>query len=70
MTTAQIRDIARGEFFRRTPTSAKVYIRGEYIRGKDYLGRTLNKFACMDTEDANREIFLKGTAVVVVGFTY
>ena len=64
MDTAQIKDIPRGEYFRRTSTSAKVYIRGEYIRG------TTRRYSCMDTEDANREIFLKGTTVVVVGFTY
>jgi len=64
LTTAQIRDIARGEFFRRTSTSAKVYIRGEYIRG------TTRRYTCMDAEDMNRELFLRGATVVVVGFTY
>ena len=67
---ALLRDIPRGEYFKRTATATAVYIRGEYVRGKDYRGYTLNKYSCMDTEDMNRELFLKGSAVVVVGFTY
>ena len=59
----QIRDAAHGEFIRRKPGAKKTYVRGHYVR-------ELRAFSCSDTEDWNREIFIKAGALVQVGFTY
>ena len=64
MRQVRLDTVRRGEFFKRTATSYKVYIRG------DYTGVYHNRYSCIDTEDANREIFLKGNHMVFVGFTY
>ena len=58
-----IRSTGQGEFIRRKPGAKKVYIRGHYVR-------ELRAFSCSDTEDMNREIFIKAGALVQVGFTY
>lgn len=42
---------------------AKTYIRGEYCR-------SARKYSLTDDADMNREVWLKGTARVLVGFTY
>ena len=65
MEQIKLKDTVKGEFIKRSETANKVYLRGEYVRGTGY-----NKFSCTDTEDMNREIFLKGNAIVFIGFTY
>ena len=66
----RLKDAALGEYIKRSTTTDKVYIKGRFVRGKDYLGRTLNKYSCEDTEDISREIYLKGDTIVYIGFTY
>lgn len=59
----KMRDIKKGEFFKRKADAKKVYIRGEYCRStRKYIGD--------DTDDISREILIKGDALVYVGFTY
>ena len=65
MKKIKLKDTVKGEFIKRSETASKVYVRGEYVRGTGY-----NKFSCEDTEDINREIFLKGETIVFIGFTY
>ena len=61
--TSLVRDLPRGEFVKRKPDARTVYIRGEYDRSSQ-------TYSLTDAEDANREIFVKGTLPVYVGFTY
>lgn len=69
MEEVQLKDVKKGEFIRRKPDAKTTYIRGEYVRliwmtGVNY------RYSCIDDMDINREIFLKGTTKVWVGFTY
>lgn len=66
----RLKDVKKGDWIKRSLNTHRVYTKSDYVRGKDYLGRTINKYACDDVEDISREIFLKGDAIVWVGFTY
>ena len=59
----EIRSLKRGEFFTRKQHSNSVYIRGEY-------DRSYKRFDCANCDDISREIYLKPTAKVWIGFTY
>ena len=63
MQQVQIKDVKKGDYFRRKPDAKTTYIRGQY-------DRTEKDYSCIDDMDINREIFLKGTTKVWVGFTY
>ena len=63
MEQVQIKDVKKGDYFRRKPDAKTVYIRGQY-------DRTEKDYSCIDDMDINREIFLKGSTKVWVGFTY
>lgn len=58
-----IADLKRGEVFKRSLNAKAIYVRGHY-------DRTSKKYSAYDTLDVNREIFLKGSTVVDVGFDY
>lgn len=45
----------------------KVYIKGDYCRSGM---STAGKYALTDFEDANREIFRRGSVLVLAGFTF
>ena len=60
---ALLKDVKEGDFFVRKAGAQRVYTRGHYDRGS-------KTFAAHDYMDFNREIFLKGSTVVFVGFTY
>ncbi len=59
----QLKDLKRGDFFKRKATSSIVYIRDEYER-------TLKKYSCYKFDDVNSEIFLKGSTEVYTDFTF
>jgi len=63
MQTAQIKDLPKGEFFKRKPDAKKVYIRGEYYRPE-------RKFICDDWDDIGRDIALRGSTIVYVDFDF
>ena len=63
MKTIQLKDLPRGEFFKRKPTSGKVYTRGVY-------DRTVRKYCCDDWDDISRCIELRGTTIVFVDFEF
>jgi hypothetical protein len=58
-----LKDLALGVFFKRSETAAKVYTRGSY-------DRSIKRYCCGDESDISRELELKGTTVVFVGFEY
>ena len=66
----KLKDTVNGEYIRRNASTSKTYVRGGFVRGYDYLGRKLNKYSCIDCDDANHEVFIKGDTLVYVGFTY
>ena len=64
MKAIKVKKLKRGELFQKNETTNKMYIKGEYVRGYDYLGRKLNKYSCIDWDDINRELFIKGDLIV------
>ena len=61
--TIQLKDLPRGEFFKRKPNANKVYVRGEYYRPE-------RKFACDDWNDISRDILLRGSTIVYTEFSF
>tara|TARA_R100000808_G_C2083875_1_gene106762 strand:- start:265 stop:519 length:255 start_codon:yes stop_codon:yes gene_type:complete len=64
-TPVNLKDIKKGEYFKRTPQANKVFIKGDYIRDDGF-----NKYSCTDWDDMNREVFIKGNKKVFIGFTF
>ena len=58
-----LKDVRRGEFLRRKLDSKKTYTRGEY-------DRSYKRYRCDDWGDINRDIMLKGSQLVWVGFKF
>jgi len=65
----QLKDVKKGEFLRRKPDAKTTYIRGDYVR-EIWMTGVHYGYSCIDDMDINREIFLKGTTKVWIGFTY
>lgn len=64
MQAIQLKDIPKGEFFKRKIDSKKVYIRADYQRDS-------KKFQCDDCLDVwGNGLLIKGSALVYVGFEY
>lgn len=61
--TMPIHKVRKGELVRRKAGAKAVYIRGDYDRAS-------KSFSLIAWDDASREIFVKRTASVVVGFTF
>lgn len=55
----QLREVKRGEYFRRKPTARKEYIREHYNRED-------KTFTCSDVDDIGRCIFLDASTLVCV----
>tara|TARA_R110000796_G_C14210464_1_gene393182 strand:- start:230 stop:442 length:213 start_codon:yes stop_codon:yes gene_type:complete len=58
-----LKDVPRGEFVRRKLDAKKTYTRGDYDRAS----RT---YALDDWDDISRAVYLKGAALVWVGFEF
>lgn len=63
MQAIELRKVPKGEFIKRKPDAKKVFIRGEY-------DRAYKKFRCDDWDDISRDIMLKGTTIVYIGFDF
>lgn len=60
----QLKDVPKGEYFKRKQYTSKVYVRGEYYRDT-------KKYQCDSCEDIwGNGIQLKGSTIVYIGFTY
>jgi len=56
-------DVKVDDFIIRKPNSHKVFIKGSY-------DRSTKKFCISDTLNINRSLYLKGSTIVYIGFTY
>lgn len=65
MRQIKLSTVSKGEYIKKTEQTVKVYIKGDFIREDGF-----NRYSCTDADDMNREVFIKGTAKVWVGFTY
>ena len=59
----QLRNVQQGEFVRRKLDSKITYTRAEY-------DRSFKKYCLDDWEDISRQIMLKGSTLVWVGFEF
>lgn len=59
----KIKDLKKGEFFKRKADSKEVYIKGDYDRAS-------KSYSCIAFSDINKEIFVKANKLVYVGFTF
>lgn len=77
----EIKTVKRGEFIKRSPSIKviggvtkhvnTVYVRGAWVSNKDgQWSDGKGRYSCQSHNDWNREIFMKKTALVWVGFTY
>lgn len=58
-----IKSVKPGEYIKRKADAQTVYIKGAY-------DRATKSFECTDTNDINRQIYIKANKPVFVGFTY
>ena len=63
MEAALLKDLPRGEFFKRKPEARTVYRRGEYCQSR-------RKYQADDCADICRELLLKGNTIVYIDFEY
>jgi hypothetical protein len=61
--TAKVEDIKLGEYVKRKADAHKVYRRGGY-------DAAIKRYALVDTEDINREVYVKKGTELHIGFTY
>ena len=64
MEQIQLKNVRTGDFIKRTETASRVYVKGHYVRDGS------RSYSCTDSDDMNKEIFIKGNKMVWVGFTY
>ena len=63
MQAIQMRDVKPGEYFKRKPDAKAVYVRGHYDKSS-------RSFSATDFDDICREIFIKASKPVYVGFDF
>lgn len=63
MQNVTIKTVKSGDYIKRKADSKAVYIKGGYCRA-------LKAYSCIDINDINKEIFIKGDKIVFIGFTY
>jgi hypothetical protein len=63
MNQVKLNEVKPGDYVMRKPDSKTVFVKGAYDKGS-------KAFSLTDTEDMNREIFLKSSTLVYIGFTY
>jgi hypothetical protein len=63
MQQVNIKSVKQGEYIKRKADAKTVYIKGDYDRAS-------KSYECTDTEDINRQIYIKADKPVFVGFTY
>jgi hypothetical protein len=63
MTQATIKEVKKGEFFKRKEDAQTVYVRGNY----DASSKT---FSAYKFDDINSEIFIKPSKIVFINFDF
>lgn len=63
MQQINIKSVKPGDYIKRKVDAQTVYIKGAY-------DRATKSFECTDTNDINRQIYIKSDKSVFVGFTY
>lgn len=63
MQALNLRNVKPGDFVKRKFDAKTVYIKGHYDRAS-------KSFSMIDFDDINREVFIKASATVFVGFDF
>ena len=63
MNQVKLNEVKPGEYVKRKADSKTVFVKGAY-------DKSTKAFSLTDTEDISREVFLKSSTLVYVGFTY
>jgi hypothetical protein len=63
MQIINLKNVKPGEYIKRKADAKTVYIKGAY-------DRSTKSFECTDTEDMNRQVYIKADKTVFIGFTY
>ncbi len=63
MKQVMLKDVKPGDYFKRKADARAVYIKEHYCRSDKV-------YCCSDTDNINREVFLKGTTKVFIDFTF
>jgi hypothetical protein len=63
MQQAIIKAVKQGEYIKRKADAKAVYIKGAY-------DRSTKTYECTDTDDINKQIYIKADKPVFIGFTY
>ena len=58
-----LKEVAEGEYIRRAIEASETYTRGEYDRSE-------KRYALYAESDISKVLYLKGSTIVIVGFTY
>ena len=67
MKQVQLKTLKQGDTFKRKADAKKVFIREHYNRA-DAFGPA--NYTCTDYSDIGRDVFLKGSTLVFVGFEF
>ena len=67
MRAVELRQVKRGDAFKRKPDAKTIFIREDYNRKSQWGPES---FSCMDWDDINRFIELKPSTIVYVDFEY
>lgn len=59
-----LRDVKKGDYFKRSETAKKVYVRGHYVGG------TTKRYSVHPFDDVNNEMFLRGDSIVWIDFEF
>jgi len=59
----ELKDLPKGEYFKLSPSSQKVWIKEDYQRN-------IKKYSCSNALDINNERFFKSEQVVYVNFEF
>jgi hypothetical protein len=65
----KLKELKKGEYFKRNPDSKKVWIKGDHVRFHKK-GKIIIRYSCTAADDMNQEIFLNPLAPVYTEFEY
>lgn len=65
----KLKELPKGEYFKRKPDSKKVWVKGDHVRFYKK-GKIIIRYSCTAADDMNQEIFLNPLAPVYTEFEY
>jgi hypothetical protein len=66
---SKLKELPKGEYFKRKPDSKKIWIKGDHVRFYKK-GKIVIRYSCTAADDMNQEIFLNPQTPVYTEFEY